>query len=46
MTEEKKHIKIETVRQLLESAAGKFVTKDEAAYFSELYLEAHFKKYP
>jgi len=46
MTEEKKHIKIEAVRQLLESAAGKFVTKDEAVYFSELYLEAHFKKYP
>ncbi len=46
MTEEKKHINIEEVRQLLASAAGKFVSKDEAACFSDLYLEAHFRKYP
>jgi len=46
MTEKKMTIDIEEVRQLLESAAGKYVTEPEAVYFTDLYLEAHFRKYP
>ena len=39
-------VKIEEVREQLESAAKKFVSDAEAAYFAELYLESHLRKYP
>ncbi len=39
-------VKIEDIRKLLASAAKTFVSDEEAAYFAELYLDTHLRKYP
>jgi len=46
MTEKIKRVKIKHVGELLEAAAGRFVSEAEAAYFAELYIESHLRKYP
>ena len=46
MKEDKISVKIGKVRERLESAAGRYISETEAAYFADLYVESHLRKYP